>query len=84
MVGRLHFSVVGEYRRAAGILSSPRPRVALNVQLVRGCIALTVEEVGEVLLALLIVADDFGATDVGPPHAPVRGVEDEKPSGIHS
>ena len=40
----------------------------------------TVEDKGEVLFVLLVVADDFGATDVGASHAPVRGVEDEKPA----
>lgn len=80
VVGPLRPAAVGEDRRAARGLSLPRPRVALDGQLVRCCAALAVEEAGDVLLALGIVADDLDSAPIRVASAAVGGVEDEEPA----
>lgn len=80
VVGLKPLAVVGELRRAAYLLSLPRPGVTLDAQLFRDQVALAVEVVRAVHIARIVVADDLGTAHIRVSHTAVRRVKDEKPA----
>ena len=63
--------------RNGEILCLPGPPVPLNGQFVRCCVALTVEEAGDVLAARFVATDDLGTAHIEVTDAAISGVQDE-------